>query len=297
MIAAGEVSQGLADEIAAAFVASCRDEIDAPKPGNVHHFAGGHGMEAEEFLVSASAAAHAVAESGAPVGRRILAAVSATFAAVGKNTNLGILLLCVPLAAAAELRHDGLRHDGLQANLAHVLRRLDRSDAEDVFAAIRLARPAGLGEAPRHDVRGVAQAGLREIMQEAAARDRIALQYATVFDDIFVTGLAELARARAAGLAPPWTTVSVYLAFLAAFPDTHLVRKCGSAAAAEVQDRGRRMRARFAQGGADCLAELLALDGELKALGRNPGTSADLTVATLFADRLGNILLHHRNDG
>lgn len=247
MIAAGEIAQGqglgLADEIAVAFVASCRDEIDAPKPGNVHHFAAGHGMEAEEFLVSASAAAYAVAESGVPVGRRILAAVSATFAAVGKNTNLGILLLCAPLAAAAELHHGGL-----QTNLAHVLRRLDRSDAEDVFAAIRLARPAGLGEAPRHDVHGAAQAGLREIMQEAAGRDRIALQYATAFDDIFVTGLAELARARASGLVPPWTTVSVYLAFLAAFPDTHLVRKCGSAAAAEVQDRGRRMRARFEQG-------------------------------------------------
>ena len=292
MIAAGELAQGLADEIAVAFIASCRDEIDAPKPGNVHRFAAGHGIEAEEFLVSASAAAPAVAASGVPVGRRILAAVSATFAAVGKNTNLGILLLCAPLAAAAERRHGGL-----QANLALVLRDLGRSDADDAFAAIRLARPAGLGEAPRHDVHGAAQAGLREIMQEAAGRDRIALQYATVFDDIFVTGLAALARARALRLAPPWTTVSVYLAFLAAFPDTHLVRKCGSAAAAEVQDRGRRMRARFEQEGADCFAELLALDGELKALGRNPGTSADLTVATLFADRLGNILLHHRNDG
>jgi len=35
----------------------------------------------------------------------------------------------------------------------------------------------------------------------------------------------------------------------------------------------------------------------LKAQNRNPGTSADLTVATLFADRLSDILLRHCNDG
>ncbi|MFZ0838495.1 MAG: triphosphoribosyl-dephospho-CoA synthase, partial [Xanthobacteraceae bacterium] len=31
-----------AAEIAAAFKAACLDELDAPKPGNVHAFADGH---------------------------------------------------------------------------------------------------------------------------------------------------------------------------------------------------------------------------------------------------------------
>ena len=43
--------------------------------------------------------------------------------------------------------------------------------------------------------------------------------------------------------------------------------------------------------------ELLAFDASLKARGFNPGTSADLTVATLFADRLRNGLPIRRNDG
>ena len=38
-----------AARIAAAFVAACRDELDAPKPGNVHVFADGHRMTAAEF--------------------------------------------------------------------------------------------------------------------------------------------------------------------------------------------------------------------------------------------------------
>ena len=35
-----------AEEVAAAFKAACLDELDAPKPGNVHVFASGHRMTA-----------------------------------------------------------------------------------------------------------------------------------------------------------------------------------------------------------------------------------------------------------
>jgi triphosphoribosyl-dephospho-CoA synthase len=40
--------------------------------------------------------------------------------------------------------------------------------------------------------------------------------------------------------------------------------------------------------------ELLALDSALKAEGLNPGTSADLTVASLFARRLQDALQRSR---
>jgi triphosphoribosyl-dephospho-CoA synthase len=42
---------------------------------------------------------------------------------------------------------------------------------------------------------------------------------------------------------------------------------------------------------------LLAWDAALKAKNINPGTSADLTVATLFAHRLATILPSERNSG
>jgi triphosphoribosyl-dephospho-CoA synthetase len=45
------------------------------------------------------------------------------------------------------------------------------------------------------------------------------------------------------------------------------------------------------------MSEVLALGRRLKQTGHNPGTSADLTVATLFAVRLSSGLRSAANDG
>jgi len=179
------------DPVAAAYIEACLAELDAPKPGNVHRFAPGHGMEVEDFIRSAEASAAPIAARGVRVGIRVRAAVDATFSAVGQNTNLGIILLCAPLAAAAEAEDAPLR-----PALARVLDRLDLSDAADVFSAIAAANPGGLGRAPRHDVNAPVVATLREAMAEAAERDRIARQYVTTYDDVFSLGLPVLATAR-----------------------------------------------------------------------------------------------------
>ncbi len=75
--------------VAAAFIAACRDELEAPKPGNVHVYASGHRMTAAQFADSAAAAADPLCAPGARVGARIRGAVEATLAAVGANTNSG----------------------------------------------------------------------------------------------------------------------------------------------------------------------------------------------------------------
>src|SRR4051812_33449536 len=280
--------------IAAAFIAACRDELDAPKPGNVHVFADGHRMSVGDFMRSAEAAAEPLTVRGARVGRRILGAVEATRVAVGTNTNLGIILLCAPLAAAAEAATTDLR-----VALADVLEGLDIEDASLAFRAIVLASPGGLGQADRHDVHAPATVTLRQAMAEAAGRDRIAHQFSTDFEDIFDRGLAQYHAALRRGLDPKWATLSVYLEFLGAFSDTHIVRKYGAAIAADV----RRTAMDFLlclqspEDPADLLPDLLAWDGELKAHGLNPGTTADLTVATLFAHGLMSILPPTHNSG
>src|SRR3954470_5717071 len=147
--------------IAAAFVAACRDELAAPKPGNVHVFADGHRMSVDDFMRSADAAAEPLTMPGASVGRRILDAVEATRAAVGTNTNLGIILLCAPLAAAAAVATMDLR-----VALADVLESLNIEDAILAFRAIALASPGGLGHADRHDVHAPATVTLRQAMAE-----------------------------------------------------------------------------------------------------------------------------------
>src|SRR5262249_35754586 len=177
------------------------------------------------------------------VGTRILAATEATHAAVGTNTNLGIILLAAPLAAAAE--RSGA---DLPASLARVLAELDVDDANLAFRAIVRAAPGGLGHAERHDVFAPATVPLREAMAEAAARARIARQYASNFNDVFTRGEPVLAAALACAPHPRWATLAVYLAFLAAFPDSHILRKHGAAVADETQRTAEGFRARLDAG-------------------------------------------------
>ena len=283
----------LAERVAAAFSRACLDELEAPKPGNVHLFAPGHRMTAAEFVRSANAAAAPLAVPGARVGSRILGAVEATLAAVGTNTNLGIILLCAPLAAAAEVRSADLR-----AALAQVLEALDIQDAELAFRAIARAAPAGLGRAERHDVTETASVSLKDAMAEVSSRDRIARQYVSDFEDIFERGEPVLTAVLASAAEPKWATLAVYLEFLSAFPDSHIARKHGIATAEDVCRAASRyhQRMRSLEKPAVLLADLLAWDALLKERGINPGTSADLTVATLFAHRLRTILPSARNN-
>jgi triphosphoribosyl-dephospho-CoA synthase len=280
-------------EIVEAFVAACQDEIEAPKPGNVHSFSDGHGMTADEFLQSAEAAAPALCNPAGPVGLRIFAAVEATFAAVEKNTNLGIILLCAPLAAAAQ------RGGEFRESLKATLKGLTREDASDAFKAILRAGPAGLGTATRHDVRDRASVTLLEAMREAAGRDKIAYQYASDFADIFGVGIKSLSDARSKSWQAPWPATSAYLAFLASFPDSHIVRKYGLEAAILVQNEAVEVRKRFMNTAnpEERLQDLLTFDERLKNLGLNPGTCADLTVASVFAERLTRVLINRCNNG
>ena len=277
---------GRDDQVAAAYVEACLAELDALKPGNVHRFAPGHGMCLADFVRSAESSAGPIAARGARVGVRIRGAVSASLSAVGQNTNLGIILLCAPLAAAVEVEGVALR-----PALAQVLDDLDCADAADVFAAIAAANPGGLGQADRHDVNAPATVTLREAMAEAADRDRIARQYVTAYEDVFALGPPALAAARQRRLDAHWSTLAVYLTFLAALPDTHIVRKFDLGAAEAVRREAAGWRDAFAaaRDPGEIADRLLDWDAALKSRGINPGTSADLTVATLFASFLSRV--------
>ena len=176
----------------------------------------------------------------------------------------------------------------LRGALSDVLDCLDLQDAIDVYAAIVAARPGGLGHAPEQDVHQEPTVSLRQAMAAAADRDRIARQYATDFEDVFDLGLKTLDAARERGRERRWSTLAVYLGFLAEFPDTHVARKHGSATAEDLRREATIWRERLAVA-ADLeamLPDLMQWDEALKARGVNPGTSADLTVATLFAATL-----------
>lgn len=263
-----------------AYLWACALDVVVRKPGNVSAASAGHGMHAGQFITSAEVSADALFASGAAVGTRIEGAVAATRAAVECNTNLGIVLLCAPLAAAAE-GATALTVTELRARLRATLAHLTLADAHAAYRAIALANPGGLGAAAQQDVREPPSVDLRAAMQLASARDRIARQYVVDFAEIFDLGLTEFDQAR---LDPAGAMLAAYLVFLASAPDSHIVRKHGAALAHSVTEQAGAFLAEWrASGNAPSPIALAAWDERLKATGLNPGTSADLAVACAFA--------------
>src|SRR5207253_6069284 len=154
-----------AAEVAAAAQLACLLEASAPKPGNVSPLARFHDATYEDFLASAVAIGPALAAAGErPLGATIRAAVEATARWAPSNTNLGLVLLLAPLARAA-LRPG---HEPLRSSLAATLAETTIADADDTYAAIRLAAPGGLGRADDQDVAHPPTASLRAVMTLAA---------------------------------------------------------------------------------------------------------------------------------
>lgn len=274
--------------IANALYDACIAELAALKPGNVGFHGEGHGMRIVEFVRSAAAIKAPLIRSDAAVGERILGAVQATREVVTCNTNLGIVLLCAPLAhAALHVKPEQALRDALHSTLSE----LTADDAAQAFRAIRLANPGGLGEAVRYDVRNTAESQrftLLEAMREAAARDSIARQYGNGFAEVFEIGVPGLRDALARSWSEPWAASACYLHLLARLADTHIARKSGIETARRVSVRAQMLDARLrrAKDPQTLQTELAAWDRELKRDGLNPGATADLTVASLFVLKL-----------
>ena len=203
-----ELAYDASNPVAAAVWRACIEELEAPKPGNVSFASSGHGMTAADFVASARCTADVLGTPGLSLGERVLGSIEATRAATACNTNLGIVLLCAPLAQAA---FDADRDRPLRAGLHRILEEATVEDTEQVFAAIRLAEPAGLGKSERHDVGRPAAAPLLEVMREAEDRDRIARQYARGFEDVFDLGIPIFHRSRrlwSAQVVPPETSMA-----------------------------------------------------------------------------------------
>lgn len=266
-----------------AFLRACALDVEVLKPGNVSVDSPGHAMTAGQFLASAAAAAPALCARGASIGQRILDATQASLAAAKCNTNLGIVLLCAPLAAALDAVHELPTPCVLRAELIRRLAALTVVDARQAYRAIALANPGGLGSATEQDVHQEPTLDLRLAMGLARDRDLIARQYATGHADVFGIGLAAWQAASAGHEADLHLAMQrAYLAFLGNFPDSHLVRKHGPAAAEAVSREALGWCVRLSEDPIAAQPGLVSWDVRLKAAGLNPGTSADLTVATAF---------------
>jgi len=291
-IDARALKRGAIERARACFLRACELDVAVRKPGNVSWASPGHGMRAEMFIASAQAAAAPLFRPGTRVGERVEAAVAATWAVAGCNTNLGILLLCAPITAAVQRHPEAATADALKLAIEEVLADLDLADAQAAFRAIARAHPGGLGTAPSQDVHYPPSVDLRAAMALAAARDSIARQYRDGFADLFdlasvATREGFLLTATRSSAVPDASTVAtvqrLYLSLLSRFVDSHIVRNHGEAVAHIVMTAAQAWQLRACRDGeVDADPEFAAWDASLKADRINPGTTADLTVAALM---------------
>lgn len=261
---------------------ACEVELQAFKPGNVSIYADGHGMTVADFRISAEVSAMPLCNPDYCLGEKIFYAVKATREAVGCNTNLGIILLCAPLIQAISQKKLSIT---LRQALQQVLSTTTISDADWVFKAIALASPGGLGTSGQQDVHDKAAVTLTEAMALASAKDRIAFQYITDYRDIFDFSVPMYYNGLNRWSDQSWAAVAVYANFLRHNPDSHIERKYGNQYTEMVADK--MMLVSNALSDADrpdsVMPLLYCIDHELKSRNVNPGTTADITVVTVFA--------------
>jgi len=284
-------------------------EVSAyPKPGNVHRTADFPETRYEHFLASAVAVAphfkHA-AERGIKVTEGKIRLTDVGIGTIIKdavknvslwqsdgNTLLGSIILLSPIAVAAGmLTKEKFSLSKLRENIRVIVESSTPMDAVNVYDAIQIAKPSGLGKAPKLDVTDPAskqkilddQVTLFEVFKIASAYDSIASEwvnnYPITFDlghPYFIQQLEETADVNTA-------TVHTFLKILSEVPDTFIARKVGLVKAKKISAGARRVLEKRGLTTPSGRSLLRRFDKKLRdpAHELSPGTTADITEAVL----------------
>ena len=248
---------------------ACVIESTSPKAGNVHPGKSFADLNYSDFIAAANITADHLPGSHSGLSTRMLECIRECQAQTDTNVNLGIVLLLGPLSVAESFDVE---------SLDKVLTSLDDQDGANIFRAISLAGAGGLDRVDVMDVHETNEpVDIVAAMKLAVDRDRIAVQYASGFDDLLskVVPVVESAIHQCddvlAGVA------KAHLRLLATSPDSLIGRKNGIEVAAAVQHKAAEVDENDAASVAD-FDRWLRRDGNRF----NPGTTADLIAASLF---------------
>ncbi|MDB4777966.1 triphosphoribosyl-dephospho-CoA synthase [bacterium] len=261
---------------------ACLLEVSAPKPGNVHRGADFADTSFYDFQTSAVILGQTIDRClDRPIGEMILECVRANQRHVGKNTNLGMVLLLCPLAKS--IRFDDSNSCRLDQELTgRALSELDRQDCSDVYQAIGLAAPGGLGKSETMDVAQAAPECLIGAMRASEDRDWVARQYSRNFETIFDHVIPMIVESQKT-INTHEAIVVAHVQTMAKFADSLIARKCGEPTALRSQQLAQKCLEQL-DSKPDFWAAVRELDFWLRSDGnrRNPGTTADLIAAALF---------------
>jgi len=286
-------------------------EVSAyPKPGNVHRTVNFQKTRYEHFLASTVALIphfkHA-AEQGVmifnkriilnPIGigeiiRNAVADVAAW--QHGGNTLLGSIIILVPMSSAAGLtfaENTSFSISKFRSNLKSVVESTTPEDAVNVYDAITLAQPGGLGKAPKLDVTDIKSKekileegiSLFEVFKISATWDSISAEWVNNYHITFDVGYPFFTRLLEETKDINVAAVHTYLKILSEVPDTLIVRKAGENKARWVSIQAKHILDAGGLTTQKGRTTLLELDKKLQdpAHRLNPGTTADIISAIL----------------
>ena len=269
---------------------SCYAEMDSLKPGNVHKYSSGHGMTAKDFYKSANIIENYLTQKNYHFSKKILKCVEEIKKKVKKNTNLGIILLFAPVISIL-LKNGFLDKRNLYKKISLFIKSQNIKSSLPIFKAIKIAAPGGLGKSNRYDVNYLPKVTLYNAMNYSSKKDLIAKQYVTGFKDIFKIGLPAYKKFQSKWHNEEWALTGVYLTYLKQLTDSHIKRKKGKEIAKKVKTEAKKYyklieNEKNFKNIDKITKKLLFFDKKLKSNNINPGTTADLTVATLFIEKV-----------
>ncbi len=286
-----------------------------PKPGNVHRTQNFPKTQFEHFLIGAIVCGKSLNElvsksskiargelqlSELNLGHFILQGVKETIKwQGGGNINLGLLLLLMPLSAAAGivLEQGEIDNDILRKVLSKVVINTTPEDAINLYKAIEICEPGGLGQVKDFDVMDKSSQtkiikediNLYNILKISAPWDNIASEWVSNFKITFETGVPYFKKIFEECNDINVAVVDTFLYILSEIPDSLIQRKSNLEKAKEISALAKKI---VVGGGLrKRKKEIIELDKNLqKESGKlNPGTTADLTAATIMVNLLNGL--------
>jgi len=292
-------------------------EVSADKPGNVNLIVGFEGTRHEHFLASAVAAApffELAAERGIAVsqGRMQLSQVGVgeiirdCIANInawqrGGNTLLGTVILFAPIAVAAgmTLTANGYVFEiqRLREKLKLIVESTTPEDAVNVYEAIKIAKPSGLGKAPDLDVNSPdsvdrimkENVSLYQVFKIASSYDNVCSEWVNNYPITFDVAYPFLMKQINENKDLNTAIIHTFLKVLAGYPDTFIARKVGLQKAQEVSMMAKEILDLGGLATAKGKESLRTFDLNLRRFGNhfNPGTTADIIATALALCILG----------
>ena len=268
------------DDLKSAYLFSCKKDIELIKPGNVNLLSSHKDTKAQDYLDSAILSSKELFNQNYSLGKRILESVNVTRSQVNVNTNLGIILLCAPVIQS----YIDFNNLDLREGIKKTLSTTSIKDTHDLCAAINISSPGGLGDSDMYDTGSYPNASIKQIMDYSQEYDRISYQYSHNFSDIFDFIIPKLEFLNQRHESLDITLSLLFIEILAKIPDSHISRKFGDKIAKKTSNNAHDLlKILDREHDPDYLAKALNnLDYEYKKKGINPGTTADLLVASLM---------------